>query len=108
MTEIETNETEQTPTRSTFRTRSRYRGLPVVFIAGADGEPRPAPYLLSAEDVADLLRLRDSRTKFPSKTLQRYRRMGLRSVRAGRKTWYALPDVLDFLDRQQRQWGNLP
>ncbi len=80
---------------------SRYRGLPVVFLAGADGVARPASYLMTDADVADLFRLRDSATRFPDKTIARYRRLGLRSVRVGRRRWYALPDVLDFLDRQQ-------
>lgn len=85
--------------------RSRYRGLPVVFIAGADGIARPAPFLMSETDVADFFRLADSKTKFPTKTIQRYRQLGLRSVRVGRRRWFTLPDVLEFLDRQQDRVG---
>lgn len=62
----------------------RYRGLPVVFLAGQDGQARPAPFLMSRDDVAAFFRLHESRTKFPSKTIQRYRELGLRSVRVGR------------------------
>ena len=87
--------------------RSRYRGLPVVFIAGADGIARPAPFLMSESDVADFFRLADSKTKFPAKTIQRYRQLGLRSVRVGRRRWFTLPDVLDFLDRQQDRLGKV-
>lgn len=80
---------------------SRYRGLPVVFIVDEWGSARPAPFLMSEADVVDFFRLGESATKFPSKTIQRYRRMGLRSVRVGRRRWFTLPDVLDFLDKQQ-------
>ena len=61
----------------------RYRGLPVVFIAG--DPPKPAPFLLNGDEVAAFLRLQDSGTKFPKKTPQRYRRMGMRTVRVGRR-----------------------
>jgi hypothetical protein len=67
----------------------------------ADGTPRVCPYLMSLDDVAAFFRLAESRTRFPAKTIERYRRLGLRSVRIGRRRWFTLPDVLDFLDRQQ-------
>jgi hypothetical protein len=82
---------------------NRYRGLPVVFMANPDGTTRPAPFLLSIDDVASLFRLHDSKTKFPSKTIQRYRQMGLRSIRIGRRVWFRLDDVLRFLDEQQER-----
>ena len=81
---------------------SRYGGLPVAFIAGEPGEPpTPAPFLLSRDEVIRFLRLNDSRTRFPAKAIQRYRGMGLRTVRVGRCVWYRLDDVLRFLDAQQ-------
>lgn len=82
---------------------SRYHGPPVVLISNADGVTRPAPFLLSRDDLTDLLRLHDSKTKFPSKTIQRYRKLGLPSIRVGRRVWFRLDDVLGFLDRQQKR-----
>jgi len=73
------------------------QGLPPVVLIGADGTPRLCPWLLSLDDVADLFRLHDSKTRFPKATIARYRRMGLRTVRVGRRTWYTLPDVLTFI-----------
>ena len=79
----------------------RYGGLPVAFIAG--NPPRPAPFLMNRDEVAAFFRLHDSRTKFPAKTIQRYRRMGLKTVRVGRRVFFRLDDVLRFLDRQQER-----
>lgn len=79
----------------------RYRGLPVVFIAGPDGVNRPAPFLMSRQDLADFFRLHDSNTRFSEKSIQRYRQLGLRAIRIGRRVWYRLDDVLRFLDAQQ-------
>ncbi len=79
--------------------RDRYRGMPAVFIAG--DPPRPAPFLMNRDEMAAFFRLQDSRTKFPEKTLQRYRRMGLKTVRVGRRVFFRLDDVLRFLDQQQ-------
>ncbi len=83
----------------TRRQCDRYRGMPVVFIAG--DPPCPAPFLMNRDEMAAFFRLQDSRTKFPAKTLQRYRKMGLKTVREGRRVWFRLDDVLRFLDRQQ-------
>lgn len=80
---------------------SCYHGPPVVFITNADGTARPAPFLMSRDDLTDMLRLNDSKTKFPSKTIQRCRKLGLRSTRIGRRVWFRLDDVLRFLDQQQ-------
>ena len=76
-----------------------YRGMPVVYLAG--DPPEPAPFLMNADEVSRLFRLADSKTKFPRKTVRRYRRLGLRTVRVGRRVWFRLDDVLRFLDRQQ-------
>ncbi len=64
----------------------------MVFIAG--DPPRPAPFLMGLEDVIDFFRLRESRTKFPAKTIQRYRKLGLKAVRVGRRRWFRLDDVM--------------
>ena len=79
----------------------RYYGLPVILIQYPDGIMRPAPFLMKQEEVAAFFRLHESKTKFPKKTIQRYRQMGLRSVRVGRRVWIRLDDVLRFLDEQQ-------
>lgn len=80
-----------------------YRGFPPVVLVGADGAPRLAPFLLAEADLIDLFRLAESRTKFPRKTIQRYRKLGLRSVRVGRRVWFRLDDVLRFLDERQER-----
>ena len=82
---------------------SRYHGPPIVFIENANGVTRPAPFLMSRDDLSDFLRLHDSKTKFPSKTIQRYRKIGLPSIRVGRRVWFRLDDVLQFLDKQQER-----
>ncbi len=79
----------------------RYHGLPVVVIHHADGTTQPVPFLMRADEVAAFFRLHESKTKFPEKTIQRYRRMGLRTVRVGRRVWFRLDDVLRFLDERQ-------
>ncbi len=56
---------------------------------------------MSLDEVIAFFRLNKSKTKFPSKTIQRYRSMGLKTVRIGRRVWFRLDDVLCFLDRQQ-------
>lgn len=71
-------------------------------LTGADGQSRLAPYLMSRDDVADFFRLAESKTRFPRATIARYVRMGLRTVRVGRRKWFRLDDVLRFLDDQQR------
>lgn len=43
---------------------------------------------------------------FPKKTIQRYRRLGLRTVRIGRRVWFRLDDVLRFLDQQQERMAS--
>jgi len=76
-----------------------YRTMPTVHMAG--DPPTPAPFLMSRDEVIRFLRLHQSGTRFPAKAIQRYRRMGLRTVRVGRCAWYRLDDVLRFLDGQQ-------
>jgi len=81
----------------------RYRGLPVVFLMRPDGTVEPCPFLMSIGDVTAFFRLADSGTRHPRKTIERYRTMGLESVRVGRRTWFRLDDVLRFLDQQQER-----
>lgn len=82
---------------------NRYRGLPVMFLVRPDGTVEPCPFLMSVDDIAAFFRLADSRTRFPRKTIERYRRMGLRAVRVGRRKWFRLDDVLRFLDDQHER-----
>ena len=56
---------------------------------------------MNRDEVAAFFRLQDSGTKFPAKTIQRYRKMGLNTVRVGRRVFFRLDDVLRFLDQQQ-------
>lgn len=86
---------------------SRYRGLPVPFMRTPGGEVVPCPYLMTVDELIGFLRLHESRTRFPKSTIARYRRLGLRTVRVGRRAWYALPDVLDFIDAQQSRLCSL-
>lgn len=89
---------EQTPNPSV------YRGQPVVFIVDADGVTRPAPYLLSPDELAGLLRIHATGIRFGRKSIERYRRLwALKPIRLGRRAWYVLPDVLDALDRQRQR-----
>ena len=69
-----------------------------VFLKRPDGRIEPAQFLLSNEDLIDLLRLADSGTRFPICTIQRYRKLGLQSVRIGKRVWYRLDDVVKWLD----------
>jgi hypothetical protein len=62
-----------------------------------EGVTRPVPVLLSAEETLAVLRFGDMDVRFPRAALARYRRLGLRSVRVGKRTWFTLPDVLAFL-----------
>jgi hypothetical protein len=78
----------------------RYDGPPVAFARWADGTTTPAPFLLSVAELTAFLRRGES-VRFPSKTIARYRSMGLRAVRVGRRVWFRLDDVLRFLDAQQ-------
>jgi len=80
---------------------SWYGRLPTVYLVRPSGAIEPAPYVLNADDVADLFRLLPAYTRFSKATLRRYRKRELKCVRVGRRTWYALPDVLDFLDAKQ-------
>ncbi len=99
MNEATVEPTEGKAGEETKHPARSYAGLPLVFIAG--DPPTPAPFLMSRDEVIRFLRLNDSRTKFPAKALQRYRQLGLRTVRIGRCAWYRLDDVLRFLDGQQ-------
>lgn len=80
---------------------SRPLALPPVIVYGPDGTPRPAPFLMTLDDLTDLLRLRDSGVRFPCRTIRRYRQMGLRTVRVGRCIFVRLDDALAFLNAQQ-------
>lgn len=107
-TSPEESDNRQSDERNTLGTPSplcenRYRGLPVVFLMRPDGRAYPCPFLMSLDDVTAFFRLAESRTRFPRKTIERYRALGLRTVRVGRRVWFRLDDVLRFLDEQQER-----
>lgn len=85
---------------STFE---RYHSMPLIIIQHPDGTTQPAPFLMRQDELIAFLRLYDCNIKFPEKTIQRYRRMGLRTVRVGKRVWFRLDDVLRFLDEQQER-----
>ncbi|MDX2146583.1 MAG: helix-turn-helix domain-containing protein [Planctomycetota bacterium] len=80
-----------------------YRGLPVMFMRRAGGTIEPAPFLMTMEEVADLLRLRESGIRNPEATLRRYRKSGLQCVRVSRRVLFRLDDVLRWLDGQRAE-----
>ena len=89
--------------------KRRYSILPIPCMAGVDGSPpEPAPFLMNQDEVVRFFRLHDSKTKFTAKTIQRYRRMGLKTVRIGRRVWFRLDDVLRFSDQQQDRLSQSP
>ena len=60
---------------------------------------RPAPYLMTGEEVLEFLRLKSLR---PDMVLWRLRKHGtLSGVQVGRHVRFRLSDVLVFLDKQQ-------
>ena len=63
--------------------------------------PRPAPFVMTAEEVAVLLRLDREGVKEPGRTvLDSYYRAGLlRGRRLGQSVRFRLPDVLDFIEK---------
>ena len=81
------------------RTTESYRSMPAIFLAG--DPPQPAPFLMSMDELIRFFRLNGGQPKFPKKTIQRYRRKGLQSVRIGRRVLFRLDDALRFLDQQQ-------
>jgi len=88
----------------TKREPDGYSGMPVVFMAG--DPPTPAPFLMNRDDVIRFFRLHDGKgTKCPAKTIQRYRKIRLRTARVGLRVFFRLDDVPRFLDAQQeRGW----
>ena len=76
--------------------------MPVMFMAGDPATP--APFLMSREDVIRFFRLHDGKgTKSPEKSVQHYRKTGLKTVRVGCRVFFRLDDVCRFLDMQQER-----
>jgi hypothetical protein len=63
---------------------------------------RPAPLILTEEELVILLRLDENSggPKNPAYTLAYYRKHGLRSIQMGKRIRYYLPDVIEFLESQ--------
>jgi hypothetical protein len=72
----------------------------LIYLPPTDTRPsEPAPYLLTEDEVARLLRLDCADA---GQSLKRYRAKGqLRATQVGRHLRYRLPDVIDFLTRVQ-------
>lgn len=63
---------------------------------------RPAPPLLTTQELIEILRIDTAGVKFPQSTLERYRRLypsTLRPVQVSRKVFYRLRDALELIDR---------
>ena len=70
---------------------------PVVYFP--DGTP--APYLMTTGELIRFLRLDCVDVRFPEASIRRYRDQGhLRGVQVSKQVLFALPDVLEFIDRQ--------
>jgi hypothetical protein len=75
-----------------------------VWMPCAPGEqPRPAPPLLTADEVCQLLRLDVSGCRNPRRTLEYYRQQGLLSgIKSGRTVMYPLASVYTFIQHKLR------
>lgn len=71
----------------------------------APGEqPRPAPPLLTAGEVIQMLRLDVSGNRNPARTLKHYRAEGLlMGIRSGRSYVYPLSSVWRFIQFRMRE-----
>jgi hypothetical protein len=76
----------------------------VVWMPCAPGEqPRPAPPLLTADEVCQLLRLNESGCANPLRTLEYYRQNGLLpGIKNGRRVMYPLASVFRFIQNKLR------
>ena len=71
--------------------------IPTVFFS--DGTP--APYLMTLGELIRFLRLDVVNVRFPEATVRRYRDQGLlRGVQVSKQVLFALPDVLEFIQKQ--------
>lgn len=76
--------------------RQRSAALPLCYFPGSS---IPVPPVMTEEDVIRLLRLDETGTKHPGRTLESYRKKGLlRAVQVGRLLRYRLVDVLAFVE----------
>ena len=76
----------------------------VVWMPCAPGQqPRPAPPLLTTEEVIEILRLNESGCRNPRRTLEYYRQQGLiTGIKTGRKVMYPLKSVFQFIQTKLR------
>jgi len=71
--------------------------IPVCYFPGTH---LPVPPVMTPAEVVRLLRIDQTGTKDPIRTLDYYRKRGLlRAIQVGRSLCYRLEDVLDFLQR---------
>jgi hypothetical protein len=74
-----------------------------IFLPPTGERPaEPAPYLMTDDEAARLLRLSD--VKDPYQALKRYRTTGrLKGVQVGNHVRYTLPDVLKFIEDTKQE-----
>ena len=74
-----------------------------IFLPPVGDRPaEPAPYLMTDEEAARLLRL--DAVKDPYQALKRYRTTGrLKGVQVGNHVRYTLPDVLKFIEDTKQE-----
>ncbi len=67
---------------------------------------RPAPFLLTEAEAAEILRIDTCSVKNPSATLARYRAGGaLRGIRVSRRILYPLNEIIRFVEEKaENDW----
>ncbi len=72
-----------------------------IYMPTTDGGTQPAPYVLTDEEVARIIRLECKDLK---ESLRRYRDKNLlKPIQLGNHLRYLLPDVLKFLENVQEE-----
>ncbi len=63
----------------------------------------PVPYVMTESELIRFLRLDETGVADPSRTIRHYREKGiLRATQIGRQLRYSLPNVLEFLELQDK------
>ena len=62
---------------------------------------RPAPPVLTQNEVIQLLRLDTLKVRFPEQTLRRYRDQGLKAIQLSKGVFFRLESVLRWLEQQE-------
>jgi hypothetical protein len=74
-----------------------------IYLPATKDRPiEPAPFLLTEDEVARLLRIDGASDTY--ETLRRYRKLGLlRGTQVGKHVRYQLPDVIEFLSKAREK-----